>query len=91
MREPKQGALRSLRMSTFTITIVNEEFSASEQRECENAPSARTHAVKSALDIAAEQVAAGRPFFAAHVTIREDERDELTHLVVSAGAAPLKM
>ena len=77
-------------MAGFTITIINEEFTASEERECSDPQAARAHAVKAALDIAAEQVAAGRPFCGAHVTIREGDGEELIQLVVSAGAAPLK-
>ena len=45
--------------------------------------------LKSALDIAAEQVSAGKPFFGAEVALaRGDER--LSRMVVSVGAAPLK-
>lgn len=77
-------------MPNFQITIINEEFSSSNEHKCLDQEAARRHAIQSALAIGAEQVAAGRPFFAAHVSIREEGR-ALMHLVVSLGAAPLTM
>jgi hypothetical protein len=72
----------------YRITVVNEEFSASNEYDGPDELAAREHAVESVLAIATEQVKAGKPYFGAHVTIAQGE-SELLQLVVSAGASPL--
>ena len=76
-------------MPTYEISIINEEFASTSEHECESPVSAREQAIKSALAIGSEQVSAGKPYFGAHVILREGNK-ELIQFVVSAGASPLK-
>ncbi len=80
---------RFSRVGRYKITVINEEFSSSTEFECRDDLAARKHAIDSALAIGAEQIAAGKPYFGAHITISEGDTN-LLQLVVSAGASPLK-
>jgi hypothetical protein len=73
----------------FHITVVNDEFVSTNERECADVVAAREHAIGSTLDIASEQVKAGKAFFGAEVILREDGK-EIARFVVSAGASMLK-
>jgi hypothetical protein len=53
------------------------------------APKRRKQAIASALSIGADQVAGGKPYFGALVSLREGNKD-LIQFVVSLGASPLK-
>ena len=75
-------------MPTYEITVVNEEFSSSNEHECADQQVARKHAIASALAIGAEQVAAGKPFFGAEVTLQEGNK-LLGRFVIAIGASPL--
>jgi hypothetical protein len=77
-------------MAKYKIIIENEEFSSSEEQEAPDQESVRKRAVATTLAIASDQVAVGKPFFGAHVTIEQDGA-ALLRLIVSAGASPLKM
>ena len=77
-------------MPDFTIIVVNEEFSSSDTHRCSNFESARKLAVSATLAIGAEQVAAGKPFFGAQVSVLEGKK-LISRFVVCAGASPLKM
>jgi hypothetical protein len=74
----------------YKITIENEEFTSSEEQEAPDQETVRKKAVAAALAVASDQVAAGKPFFGAQVTIDEGGAP-LLRLIVSAGASPLKM
>ena len=76
-------------MPSFNVTVLNEHFVSKEKLQAADEPSALEAAIKSALDIAAEQVSAGKPFFGAEVTLARGE-ERLSRMVVSVGAAPLK-
>jgi hypothetical protein len=77
-------------MPKFTITVVNEEFSSSDTRDCMDFESARKLAVSSALAIGAEQVSAGKPFFGAEVSLHQG-KTLISRFVVCSGASPLKI
>lgn len=75
---------------TFTISVVNETFSASNHRDVPSLDTATSEALRSALEIGAEEVIGGKPFFAAEVTV-ETANQTLSRFVVSIGASPLKI
>lgn len=72
----------------FKVTIENEEFSSCEEYDCADELSARKHAIAGVVAIGGEQIAAGKPFFGAHVRIENGQ--EQLRLIVSLGASPLK-
>ena len=76
-------------MPSFNVTVLNEHFVSEEKLQAADEQSALEAAIKSALDIAAEQVSAGKPFFGAEVSLARGE-ERLSRMVVSVGAAPLK-
>lgn len=77
-------------MPLFTISIVNEKFSSSTESECPDAEAARRHAIAAAIAIGSEEVAAGKPFFGALITVEQDV-EVLCRFVVSLGASPLNV
>ncbi len=77
-------------MPTFSIRIVNEDFSASEERELPDQDSARREALKGAIAIGAEALYEGKEkLFGAEVSIAEGGQPRL-RFVVTVGASPLK-
>ena len=77
-------------MPAFNIKIVNEDFSASEERELPDAESARREALIGALAIGSEALYKGtEKLFGAEVTISEGGQKRLRFLV-AMGATPLK-
>ena len=85
-----QTARRSRFVPTFQIKIVNEDFTASEERELANADAARREALKGAIAIGAEALYDGKEkLFAAEVSIAEAGQ-AWVRFVVTIGASPLK-
>lgn len=76
-------------MPTFHVTVLNEHFESENEHNCASVEEALKAALKGALDIATEQVASGKPFFAAEVTLKEGNKIQ-SRMVVSVGASPLK-
>jgi hypothetical protein len=76
-------------MPTYHLTIVNEHFSSSEEQESSDVVKAWQKAIRSAVQIAADQVSHGNPFFGAEVTLNEGNK-RIGRYVVSVGAMPLK-
>ena len=76
-------------MPTYQICVTNEEFISTDDHECADKQAAHRQAIKAALDIAADQVASGKPFFGAEVTLEEGNK-MLGRYVVAVGASPLK-
>ena len=74
---------------SYTISLVNDEFASTEKLKCADIVAARKQAIASALAIAADVVAGGKPYFGAEVTLSEDG-EERARFVVSAGASMLK-
>ncbi len=75
-------------MPSYRVTIVNEHFSQTAEHEAPDMMRAWQDAIKSAIDIAADQVSHGNPFFGAEVTLEEDNK-KVGRYVVSVGATPL--
>jgi hypothetical protein len=76
-------------MPTYRLTIVNEHFSQSGEQESRDNIEAWKIAIASAINIAADQVSHGNPFFGAEVTL-EQGNQKIGRYVVSVGATPLK-
>ena len=77
-------------MPMFRISIVNETFRSSNHHEAATASDAHQRAIKGALEIGVEEVAKGKPFFAAEVQV-ENGRQLVGRFVVSMGWSPLQM
>jgi hypothetical protein len=71
------------------VSIVNEHFSQSGEHDAPDVVTAWQSAIRSAIDIAADQVSHGNPFFGAEVTLEEGNK-QVGRYVVSVGATPLK-
>lgn len=76
-------------MATFSITIVNRHFTASNNYELDSVGDARKEAIKGALQIGVDEVSNGKPFFGAEVKIEQHE-EVVSRFVVSIGASPLQ-
>ena len=76
-------------METYSVNVLNEHFVSEDEIQAKDEPAALKAALRSALAIATEQVAAGKPFFGAVVTLKREE-ETLSRMVVSVGAAQLK-
>ena len=76
-------------MPTFRISIVNEDFSASEERELPDAQTARREALKGAIAIGGDHLVQGEKLFAAEVSVSEAEATN-QRFVVTVSASPLK-
>jgi hypothetical protein len=74
---------------TFTIRVVNESFASSQEQEFSSAEGAMKQAVKAALQIGSDEIASGKPFFAAEVKVCRGS-DVVGRSVVSIGASPLQ-
>lgn len=72
----------------YKISLINEEFRADNEEEHPNAADARTHALRGALEVGAEQILGGKMFFAAEVIVSQGNSQE--RFVVSLGTSPLK-
>ena len=77
-------------MPLYRITVVNEDFSSSDESEQRDAEQARIEAMKSVLAIGADEIVGGKRFFAAEIKIEEGQR-LLDRIVVSIGRSPLKL
>ena len=75
-------------MATFTISVINEDFSTSNDHETHSADDAKEQALKAALQIGTDEVLAGKQFFAAEVKV-ETADQTVGRFVVSVGASPL--
>ena len=76
-------------MATYRISVINEHFSSSDEHECDDVVKAWQQALRGAIEIAAEQVSHGNPFFGAEVTVEEGNK-QIGRYVVAVGATPLK-
>ena len=82
--------VRSRCMPKYKVSILNEHFVSEHEQEHADDETAVKQAVKGALDIASEHVSSGQPFFGAHLTLSRDD-EEVSQMVISVGAAPLKV
>jgi len=88
-REPKPPQIFVDGMPTYRVSIINEHFSQDGQHEAPDTVTAWKKAIKATIEIAADQVSHGNPFFGAEVRL-EDGDKQIGRYVVSVGATPLK-
>jgi hypothetical protein len=76
-------------MPTFHIIIVNDQFTAEEDRDLPDAEAARQEALRGAIAIGADHLCEGATLFGAEVSV--GERNGPRHrYVVTVGASPLQ-
>jgi len=76
-------------MATFSVTIVNQSFRASNNYDLGSLSDANREALKGALQIGAEEVINGKPFFGAEVMIEQGDA-VLGRFIVWIGASHLQ-
>lgn len=76
-------------MATYHVTVVNEHYVSSNEHQCNDVADAWRHAIKSAVQIASEEVSHGNPLFAAEVVLDEGKK-RIGRYVISVGVSPLK-
>jgi hypothetical protein len=76
-------------MAQFKLSIVNGHFADTADLKAKDETHAWKEAIKSAIDIAADQVSHGNPFFGAELRL-ETGGKVVGRYVVSVGAIPLK-
>ena len=76
-------------MPPFRISVVDDGRSASDEHELSTAEEARCEAIKAALQIGAEEVIDGKPFFGAEAIVEQDGQ-VVGRFVVSIGVSPLR-
>jgi len=89
MGNAARGSFAAATMATYRISVINEHFSSSDEHECDDVVKAWQQALRGAIEIAAEQVSHGNPFFGAEVRLDEGNK-RIGRYVVSVGASPLK-
>jgi hypothetical protein len=75
-------------MATFRISVINEDFSSTNEHDTDSADDAKAEALKAALQMGADEVIGGKQFFAAVVKVETADRT-IERFVVSIGASPL--
>lgn len=76
-------------MPTYRISVINHTFKAHNSHDAPTLDAAGKHGIKSALQIGAEEVSKGMPFFGAEVRIEEGD-GTVSRFIVSVGASPLQ-
>ena len=76
-------------MPNYRLSIINEHFSQEGEHEATDVVAAWQKAISAAIEIAADQVSHGNPFFGAEVKLEEGNK-QIGRYVVSVGATPLK-
>jgi hypothetical protein len=76
-------------MPVFRIHITNNDYDDGTDIERDTRDEVRSEAILSAIQIGADEVTAGTPFFGAEVRI-ESEGEVLERLVVAIGVSPLR-
>jgi hypothetical protein len=76
-------------MTSFHIHVVNSDFEASNHVNAPDLDHARTAGLKAALEVGAEELCSGIPFFGAKIRLEVD--GEVTErMVIAMGASRLR-
>lgn len=70
-------------MPAFSIHIVNSNFVSTNSLDASSAETARSQALKGALQIGADEVSKGNPFFGAEIRIHNEDDEVIERLVAS--------
>lgn len=76
-------------MPTYRVTIVNRDFTASEDIEVSGADTARTQALRGALNIGTDEICQGKMFFGAEISVQGDGGNS-ERMMVAIGTTPLR-
>jgi hypothetical protein len=76
-------------MPIFTIRITNSDFDTKDEYEHPDLETAKGQALKGALQMGADEVVRGQPFFGAEVCVTQGSEPG-ARFVVSVGASPLQ-
>ena len=76
-------------MPVFRVHITNNDYDNGTDIERDTREEVRNEAILSALQIGADEVTAGTPFFGAEVRI-ESEGEIIERMVVAVGVSPLR-
>jgi hypothetical protein len=76
-------------MPTFFVQVINSDFQASSQVEADDIADAQRQALKSALQIGADEVCKGVPFFGAEIRVELDGQ-VAERFLVTMGQSPLQ-
>ena len=77
-------------MPIFTISVVNESFTASDEHDVPSLDRATAEALRAALQIGTDEVVGGERFFAAEVKV-ETANEVVGRFIVSVGASPISL
>ena len=81
--------LRCGRMPRYRISVINEEFTAVEERDLPDADAARQEGLRGAIAIGADEICEGARMFGAEVSVGEGDKPR-KRFVVTVGASSLK-
>jgi hypothetical protein len=73
----------------FQIRVVNSNYECCNDADAPNLAAARTEALRAALQIGAEEVCQGAPFFGAEIEVKLDGKLK-ERFLVSIGQSPLR-
>ena len=76
-------------MPTFSIHVVNSDFTSSNSVDAASPEAARSEALMGALQIGVEEIRKGVPFFGAEIRI-QNEDEVVERMMVAIGASTLQ-
>ena len=76
-------------MPTYRISIVNKDFTATEDIDAADVAAARTEALKGALQIGTDEICEGKMFFGAEISIQGNGK-ATERLMIAIGATSLR-
>jgi hypothetical protein len=76
-------------MPKYRISVINEEFTAVEERELPDADAARQEGLRGAIAMGADQIIDGAHMFGAEVSVGEGNKPR-RRFVVTVGTSSLK-
>jgi hypothetical protein len=76
-------------MPTYRISVVNKDFTASEDIDAPDVNAARTEALRGALHIGTDEICEGKMFFGAEISIQGDGK-AAERLMIAIGTTPLR-
>jgi hypothetical protein len=80
---------RCAAVPAYRITIVNRDFSASEDIDVADAGAARTEALRGALNIGTDEICEGKMFFGAEISIQGQDKPQ-ERMMIAIGTSPLR-
>lgn len=76
-------------MPLFRISVINATFHASDEHDLVDLDTAKSEAIRGALQVGTAEVMEGKPFFGAEVCV-EHNGAKVSRYIVSVGVSPLR-